>query len=302
MLRVSLSLLLVVLCSPLAAKNLPKFKLTPEWSAKVEQVAPEKPQVAPKKDRKVLVFTLMTGFQHWATPHKAEVVRILGEKTGAYEVVITDDTNYFEANKLAEFDAVVCINNCSKGPDRHVFFDATQDWDTALRLESNLIDFVARGNGIVAIHGSIVMFNKSEEFGEMLGGAFHYHPKQQTVQGTVLEHDHPISKAFRGENLVHYDEPYCFSGAYVNYNFRPLLKMELPDATEEEIEKMFRKSPKGQKRYIAWIKPHEQGRVFYCSPSHNAQSFEDPGLLRFLLNGIQYATGDLECDDTPFYE
>ena len=52
-------------------------------------------------------------------------------------------------------------------------------------------------------------------------------------------------------------------------------------------------------RYTAWIKKYGKGRVFYCSPSHNAQSFEKPELLQFLLDGIQYTLGDLKCDDTP---
>ena len=51
-------------------------------------------------------------------------------------------------------------------------------------------------------------------------------------------------------------------------------------------------------RYTAWIKKHGKGRVFYCSPSHNAQSFEDARMVRFLLDGIQYTLGDLKCDDS----
>jgi hypothetical protein len=42
--------------------------------------------------------------------------------------------------------------------------------------------------------------------------------------------------------------------------------------------------------------------VFYVSPSHNAQSFEDKRLLKFFLDGAQYVLGDLECDDVPLTE
>ena len=59
--------------------------------------------------------------------------------------------------------------------------------------------------------------------------------------------------------------------------------------------------PKGKAakdiRYISWIKPYGQGRVFYCSPSHWPESFESPTLLRYYLDGIQYAAGDLKCND-----
>ena len=75
-------------------------------------------------------------------------------------------------------------------------------------------------------------------------------------------------------------------------------KKPQPDFTPEEQTKLFGGSEKNIARYISWIKPYGEGRVFYCSPSHNAQSFENPKLLQFMLNGIQYALGDLECDDS----
>jgi hypothetical protein len=37
----------------------------------------------------------------------------------------------------------------------------------------------------------------------------------------------------------------------------------------------------------------------YASPSHNAQSFENPQLLQFFLDGMQYVVGDVKCDDSP---
>ena len=52
-------------------------------------------------------------------------------------------------------------------------------------------------------------------------------------------------------------------------------------------------------KYVSWIKRCGKGRVFYVSPSHNAQSFEDSRLLKFYLDGAQYVLGDLKCDDSP---
>lgn len=275
------------------------FELTREWSDRIDEMAPEVPQRKPAEARRVLVFTLMTGFQHWATPHTAEVVRILGEKSGAYEAVVSDDPSHFKDDNLEEFDAVVLINNCSKKPERNLFFDVLGDRDKAAALEKNLIDYVAGGGGLVAIHGGIVMLNKSEKFGELMGGSFEYHPAQTTVVGKVVDLEHPISTAFDGGKISHFDEPYCFDGAYTKFDFRPLLEMELPDVSEDLRTKVFAPNDRPMKRYISWIKSYGEGRVFYCSPSHNAQSFEDPELLEFVLNGIQYSLGDLECDDSP---
>ncbi|MGB0369998.1 MAG: ThuA domain-containing protein [Opitutales bacterium] len=277
-----------------------RFPLNDEWLELIESRAPEKADAEAAQPRKVLVFTKITGFVHWATPHTAEVVRILGEKTGAYEALISDDISLFEKEKIDQFDAIVLVNNCSHRKYRHLFRDAIEDVDKAIQLEDNLIEYVAGGKGAVAIHGSIAMIN-TDGFNEVLGGAFDFHPKQQMMTCVVLDHDHPISSAFGGENMVHYDEPYCFKDTYFDFNFHPLLEMDLNELKPSDLKKMIKRSPGQQqvRRYISWIKTHGEGRVFYCSPSHNAQSFENPALMKFVLNGIQYAIGDLDAPDQP---
>ena len=54
----------------------------------------------------------------------------------------------------------------------------------------------------------------------------------------------------------------------------------------------------GVERSRIRIKPYGEGRVFYCSPSHFPESYESATLLQFLLDGVQYAAGDLKCDDS----
>ena len=39
--------------------------------------------------------------------------------------------------------------------------------------------------------------------------------------------------------------------------------------------------------------------MFYSAFSHYGENFQDPKLLRFYLDGIQFALGDLEADATP---
>lgn len=295
-------LLALVLFTPalFAAPSLWEFEVTDAWTNLIEERAPEKPQVAPQEKRKALVFSLMTGFKHWCTPHTTEMIRILGEKSGAYEVVISDDIAYFEKDKIKQFDLIFLNNTCSDREKRHLFYDVLKDMDKAEALEQNLLDHVAGGAGLVAIHGGIVMLNNSPAFSEMLGGSFDFHPRQQTVVGQLVDKKHPITSAFKGTDLVHYDEPYMFKNAYADLDFHPLLKMEIiPDEKTLSDKRYQAVMDTGLPLYISWIKRHGKGRVFYCSPSHNAQSFEQTELLQFILNGIQYAAGDLECDDTP---
>ena len=139
----------------------------------------------------------------------------------------------------------------------------------------------------------IVTQNNSPEFGRMLGGSFDYHPKQQEVIAELVDASHPLVRPFHGKPFTHFDEPYFFNNAYFDYNFRPLLLMDV-----NKLESL-REDVPDKVKYISWIKKYGKGRVFYVSPSHNAQSMENPELLKYYLNGIQYALGDLDCNDSP---
>jgi type 1 glutamine amidotransferase len=279
-----------------------QFKCTPEWVQKIEEIAPEKAEVQPAKTRKILIFDRFTGYDHWVIPHTSQVIKVLGEKTGAYEVRITQDVFCFEKSNLKNYDAVVLNSACSIGPRRDLILDAL-DIDTSMgdeekktkaaELEANLIDYVKKGGGLMVTHGAIVMQNNSMPFSEMVGGSFDYHPKQQKVKLELVEPDHPLTKAFEGKPFVHVDEPYLFNKAYEKKNFRPLLYMDTDDLAGKK------KPIEDNIRYVSWIKKYGKGRVFYVSPSHNAQSFEDARLLKFYLDGAQYVLGDLECDDSP---
>ncbi len=284
-----------------AQAQIKEFKVNETWIQKIRDAAPEKSEVKPTKNHKVLIFDLITGFNHWDTPHIDEVMTVLGDKTGAFKVEVSSDIFKFEAKSLKNYDAVVLNNNCSVGPRRNMFLDQL-DKDESLsdeekseianRLEANLIEFVKKGKGLMVVHGAITMLNNSMPFSEVVGGSFDYHPAQQDVQLELANPEHPLVKAFDGKTFVHRDEPYLFKNAYKNKNFRPLLYIDTSKlSTKKEIDERF--------KYVSWIKRHGKGRVFYASPSHNAQSFEDSRLLKFFLDGMQYVLGDLECDDSP---
>ena len=293
-------LIIISFCSVKA--QLKEFTLTLEWVQKIEKLAPAKADVQPKKHHKVLVFSLFTGYDHWVVPHVNAVMKVLAGKTGAFEVEISNDIYKFEKKSLMDYDAVVLNNNCSVGPRRDLLLDVLdkdnsmaddQRKKKATELESNLIEYVKKGGGLMVVHGAIVMQNNSMAFSEMVGGSFDYHPAMQEITVELCEPNHPLVKAFGGKSFVHIDEPYLFNNAYTQKNFRPLLYMDtskLTKKTKEIDEKI---------KYVSWIKKYGKGRVFYVSPSHNAQSFEDGRLLKYYLDGAQYVLGDLKCDDSP---
>jgi uncharacterized protein len=276
---------------------------TAEYSASVEKAAPAKATVAAPK-RKLLVFSLYTGFKHDVIPHVDRVFEILAKKTGAFDIVVTRDIEDLVPERLAAFDVLVLNNNCSVDPRRNLFLDvlekdkkyaelnAAQRQAKADALERSILDFVKNGKGLVAIHGAPTMLNKSKEYGEMIGGWFDYHPANQKVTVRAVEPDHPLLAAFRDSGpLVHHDEPYAFKGVYDEHNFRPLLVVDA--AAVNDSSGRFNKTVP----YAAWIKPFGKGRVFFCSPGHFPETYQSPTVLRFILDGVQYAAGDLKCED-----
>jgi type 1 glutamine amidotransferase len=277
---------------------------TSEWCTKIKELAPAKPTIdAPK--RKILVFSASTGYYHEVIPHVDYLMQALGERSGAFDTTVTRDLESLAPEKLANYDVLVLNNNCSKGSRRNLLLDilesdpkyagltADQRSARAKQIEQSVLDFTAGGKGLVVIHGALVMMNNSKAFTEMVGGAFDYHPASQNVWLRTVDANHPLTAAFHGhEPFVHRDEPYLFKGPYDKLHFRPLLIMDATKVVD----------PKGGidriARYVAWIKPFGQGRVFYCSPGHYPATYESATILRFLLDGIQYAAGDLKCDDS----
>lgn len=275
---------------------------TAEWIAKITELAPTKATAHPAAPRRILLFSLATGYQHQIIPHTTEVIKVLGSKSGAYTVVESMDIEMLAPEKLKVFDAVVLNNTCPKREYRNLFLDVLADHPEAERnqraaaLEQSLLDFVRGGKGLVALHGAITLQNNSPEFSEMMGGSFDFHPRRQSVTLDLVDPEHPLVAAFDGKSFVHNDEPYLFKNAYAKKNFRPLLKMNV-----EKLDEKTRNNLKvaGEVRYVAWVKGYGTGRVFFCSPSHQPESYETAVLLQFILDGIQYALGDLPCDDSP---
>ena len=283
-------------------QDLPSFELNSEWIEKIESMVSDQKKTYVKKKKKLLIFSLHTGYQHWTIPHTEAVMQMIAQNSGAFEATQSRDYTVFKKQNISKYDVIILNNTNSHVDRRDLFWDIFKKDSTlsqqqkikkAKRLEDNLIQFVKKGKGLMLLHGAIVMQNNSIEFSDMTGGSFDYHPPQQILHVKLVDPKHPLVSSFDPNGFVHYDEPYFFKNAYYRYDFRPLLYVEL-----DKI-KMNRERPKDNIKYISWIKRYGRGRVFYSSPSHNAQSFENQKFLQFLRNGLLYTAGLFDCDDSP---
>ncbi len=303
--RRGLAVLIVLVGGQAArAQALPEVPLDQAWKDKIHALAPARARFPSTERKRLLVFSLHTGFKHWVIPHAEEMVRILGAKSGAFEVVASKDIAEFEPARLRSYHAVVLNNTCSKGDFRNLFYDVLRERaqatdearkQQAAALEKSLLAYVEGGGGLLVMHGGVTTLNNSPEFSRLIGASFDYHPPQQRFTVRVEDRGHPLTAAFTAGEFSHVDEPYFYKNAYAERDFRPLLSFR-----NAEIQKQRKGQEKTEGRtYVAWIRAHGRGKVMYASPSHNAQSFENPQLLQFFLDGLQYVVGDVKCDDSP---
>lgn len=274
-------------------------QVPPEEVAKIEAALPEAPRVEPEQPRRVLIYTRSMGFRHSAIPYGAYALARLGEKSGAFTFVLSEDTSMFEPEMLATFDAVVLDNNTGRWllpapPEQLSEAQLAVAEAREARLKASLLEYVRNGGGVMGIHAATDSYYDWAEFGEMIGGYFDGHPWNEEVGIKLEEPEHPLVAAFEGDFTIA-DEIYQFRGPYSRENLRVLLALD-PETTDMEKEGMKREDGDYA---VTWVNQYGEGRVFYCSLGHRHEVFWNPAVLQHFLDGIQFATGDLEADATP---
>lgn len=270
---------------------------------KVAEAIPEKALATPKKQRKMLVFSVTRGYRHGSIDIGNVAIKMLGEKTGAYEAVVSNDLANFEADKIKEYDAICFLNTTME-----VFLPAKGQWDKMsdeekkaatekdARLKENLLNFVKSGGGFVGIHAASDTFYKWPEYGEMLGAYFNGHPWRHNTDVSIMvekgKEKNPIVAGLNGEPLNFKEEIYQFKDPYDSSKLNMLLRLD-PEKSDKNVSGIKR----DDKDFgVSWTKSYGKGRVFYCSLGHNDYIYYNPKVLGVYLAGIQWAFGDLEIE------
>ena len=93
-------------------------QLTRDQARRIEEALPDVARVAPKTPRRVLIWNtpFMEDCPHkgYSVPQAEHAMKRLGEKTGAFEPVVSDDVAMFLPETLARFDAIIMNNSNGK--------------------------------------------------------------------------------------------------------------------------------------------------------------------------------------------
>ena len=270
---------------------------------KITAALPDKPFAKPQKARKVLVFSKTNGFHHASIATGKIALAELGKKTGAFDVVISDDLANFEIDALKSFDAVCFLSttlNVFSPNAEELKSMSDADKKTAeqrdARLKDNLMKFVKSGRGFVGIHAATDTFYEWPEYNQMINGCFDGHPWTADVKVSIKvepgQEKHPLVAMFGGENVEFPEEIYQFKAPYDSKAVHMLLRL---DTTKTDMTRSGIKRTDGDFG-VAWARHWEKGRVFYCSLGHNHEIYWNPKVLSHYLAGIQWALGDYQVD------
>ena len=247
--------------------------------ALIKAAAPTKATAKPAKPRKMLVLSYQS---HDGGRFAGEAaLEIMGKQTGAYELVFVRDPKKLPEtvmpDYLKQFDAV-CVNNSTGGGGKAA---------NGKTLVENIKAYVEAGGGLVGIHSAT-----DNRIGEVFGGFFCGHPWSELVGVKIDDPGHTLCKALDNKGFLIRDEIYQFTRIYSREKLRVLMSLDMAKTKDKGARK-------DKDNAVAWVRKLGKGRVFYCSLGHNPHIFRIPRLLRFYLDGIQYALGDIKVDTTP---
>jgi len=266
-----------------------------EERQKIEAAIPAKAFATPRKPRKLLIFDSNVNYGGHRSAKTANVAfALMGQRTGAFEAVVSSDSAIFAPTSLRQFDAVFFNNTVG-----NLFEDAA--------LRQSLVEFVYAGGGLMGVHGTSVAFTKWPgaiedwpEFGVMLGarGANH-RASDEHVFIKLDDPTHPVNQAFGGQGFDYRDEFFRVHEPYSRNRVRVLLSI---DTTKTDMNQgpAYGKLERPDNDYaLAWVRQYGRGRVFYCGFAHNPSIFWDPKMLQFYLAATQFILGDLPAPTTP---
>jgi type 1 glutamine amidotransferase len=278
-----------------------KSEIPAAEAAKIAAAIPAAPLAKPKKARKVLVFSVTNGFKHGSIPTGHEAFRQLGEKTGAFEAVISDELANFESASIKQFDAICFLSTTGDPfmPNGDTLKGMNDDQRKeaqarGLALRESMMGFIKGGGGFVGIHSATDTFYEWADYGTMICGYFNGHPwgagTEVSIKVEPGKEKHPLAVMFGGENLEFKEEIYQFKEPYDSSKVEMLLRLDT------EKTDMNGKGNREDKDYgVSWARNWGKGRVFYSSLGHNEHIFQNPKVLLHFLAGLQWSIGDLEA-------
>ncbi len=262
---------------------------------KIEKVLPAESVAPISKSRKLLIFDVNVGYPgHPSRFYANYAFRRMGEKTGAFQTVISRDPAVFKPENLCQFDAVFLNNTVG-----NLFEDP--------QLRNSLLEFVYGGGGLLGVHGTTAAFVRWEsgrddwpEFGIMLGARGTRHRENDERVFIKLDSPaHPLNLPFSGQGFEYRDEFFRVHEPYSRERVRVLFSIDTEKTNLTPKDSRWKQERPDNDYALAWVRHYGRGRIFYSTIGHNPNVFSASQMLRFYLGAVQFALGDLPAPTLP---
>ncbi|HET9279166.1 MAG TPA: PVC-type heme-binding CxxCH protein, partial [Flavitalea sp.] len=147
--------------------------------------------------------------------------------------------------------------------------------------EQALLKFVKSGKGFIPLHCASWCFRNSAEVVEMMGGQFKTH-KYDSFPAVITQPGHPIMEGVG--SFVTKDETYVH------------------DKLSNDIQVLSERVEGSHREPYTWVRNYGMGRVFYTAYGHDDNTFNNPGFLHLVRNGILWAVGDKAIADLKAFQ
>ncbi len=211
---------------------------------------------------RILIFCKTNGYHHASIANGIQALQQLAASNG-FQVDTTTDSTQFRKKILKRYAALVFLSTTGKvfGPEE----------------QQALQDYIHHGGGFVGVHAATDCEYDWQWYGDLVGGFFKSHPKQQQASLIIVDKNNPATAGLP-DPWSRFDEWYNFK--YLNPDIKVLLKID---------ETSYTGGANGDNHPMAWYHEFEGGRAFYTALGHTEASWTDPLFLHHLLAGIQYA-------------
>ncbi|MGD6819185.1 ThuA domain-containing protein [Metabacillus sp. 113a] len=203
---------------------------------------------------------ILYGGPEWHSPES--MARFSAEHLLAgFETELSSDLAILESSRLHEFDIIIPL--------------WTQG-ELQGNMESNLMDAVEKGLGLVSWHGLTGSFNNSLLFKMMIGGLFVGHPGNFLEYEVLVSNADPLTEGLSSFSV-------CSEQYYM-----------LTDPNNEVIAHTIVNGGnfpwlKGNAMPVAWKRSWGKGRIFYHSIGHYPRELEIPEVMELTIRGIRWA-------------
>jgi type 1 glutamine amidotransferase len=267
-------------------------RLTPEDRQQIEAAIPKQAAGKPKKPRKLLVLDINIAYGgHRSIPAENFALQRMGEQTGAYEAVFSDNLDNLKYPKIKDYDAIFLNNTVGM-----IFVDP--------EVREGLTRFIREGGGLAGNHGTSHASMDWPGFSDMVGVRRGVH-RANTEEAWIKIDDpnSPLTAAFDGREFLYTDEFFRFPNPpYSRGKLHILLSIDVQktDMNQGQVFVPGSNVARPDADYaVSWIRDYGKGRVFFCILGHNPTLFKTPALAQYFLAGIQFILGDLTADATP---